>query len=397
MKVLIAEDDPVIRLLLEKSLTGWGYEVVSCEDGQQAWGVLQGQDAPKMAVVDWMMPGMDGVDLCRKIRNAEAQPYKYVILLTVKGRKDELLEGLEAGADDYIVKPFDPNELRVRIGGGARLVRLQEQLGEEIQIRREAERRLQRAHDQLEKRVEERTSELCQANERLLREIAERKKTEELLSASLREKEVLLQEIHHRVKNNLQIVSSLLALQCAYFEDARILEALEDSQSRVRSMALIHEQLYQSQDLARIDFSDYLKKLISSLKRSLSHLAATISLEVAADGIFLSIGTAITCGLIINELVSNGLKHAFAQGQEGRIRVEVRSGGESQYTLDVADNGRGLPPGLDHRASKSLGLRLVTRLAEQQLHGRLDVETGNGTRFRIDFEDRDSRLEGVYQ
>lgn len=128
MRILVAEDDTVTRRLLEKMLSAFGHEIVACADGNEAWAVLSTGDPPKMAVLDWIMPGRDGIEVCRAIRQQEEQRYTYIILLTGKNAKKDLLEGLEAGADDYIVKPFDPNELRVRIRTGARIVNLQEQL-----------------------------------------------------------------------------------------------------------------------------------------------------------------------------------------------------------------------------------------------------------------------------
>ncbi len=128
MRILIAEDDPVTRKLLEAHLAKWGHEIVVCSDGAQAWQVLRGEDPPKLVVLDWMMPEMDGVTLCSEIRKLEKQPYTYVILLTSKSLKEDVVAGLEAGADDYIIKPFDVHELKVRIRAGTRIVRLQEDL-----------------------------------------------------------------------------------------------------------------------------------------------------------------------------------------------------------------------------------------------------------------------------
>ena len=144
MKVLIAEDDAVSRRLLEAMLTRWGYEVTVTRDGMEAWEVLQGTDAPPLAILDWMMPGMDGVKVCRKVRQRGKEPYIYLLLLTTKGRKENIIEGLDAGADDYLTKPFDPHELQVRLRTGMRIVTLQAELIEA----REA-LRIQATHDPL--------------------------------------------------------------------------------------------------------------------------------------------------------------------------------------------------------------------------------------------------------
>lgn len=128
MKILVAEDDKITLRLLEARLRQWGNEVIACSDGLEAWERLQEPDAPALVILDWIMPGMPGVNICRKIRELDRRPYVYVILLTAKNRKEDILEGLEAGADDYIIKPFDPHELKVRVRAGARIVRLQEDL-----------------------------------------------------------------------------------------------------------------------------------------------------------------------------------------------------------------------------------------------------------------------------
>jgi two-component system cell cycle response regulator len=134
MKILIADDDRVTRGLLARRLTKWGHEVVACADGSQAWDILSKKDAPRLAILDWMMPGMDGVEVCRQVRRAPNHPYVYILMLTSKDGKADIVEGLEAGADDYIVKPFDPNELQVRVRAGVRLVKLQEDLQKALEL-----------------------------------------------------------------------------------------------------------------------------------------------------------------------------------------------------------------------------------------------------------------------
>jgi PAS domain S-box-containing protein len=218
----------------------------------------------------------------------------------------------------------------------------------------------------------------------VMRDITERKRAEEQIKASLREKEVLLKEIHHRVKNNLQVISSLLYLQSKNIEDREILEMFQDSQSRVRSMSLVHERLYQSQDLARIDFGEYIRNLANYLLGSYGADANVIQLKIHVDDVFLGVDTAITCGLIINELVSNCLKYAFPDGQAGEICIELRSDDESQFTLIVSDNGGGLPESLDFRDTRSLGLQLVNTLVDQ-LGGAIELDRSGGTAFKITF------------
>jgi len=262
--------------------------------------------------------------------------------------------------------------------------RLHKEAQQELAERTRAEGELRRAHDELEMRVQERTAELARANEVLQAEIAERKRAEEQIKASLREKEVLLKEIHHRVKNNLQVISSLLYLQSKNIKDKETLEMFQDGQNRVRSMALVHERLYGSQDLARIDLAEYVRNLTSYLFRSYGVNTNAIELKISADDVFLDIDTAIPCGLIINELVSNCLKHAFPDGREGEIRIEFDSDGDNKFTLLASDNGVGFPKDLDFRDMESLGLQLVNMLVNQ-LEGTIDLDTSGGTAFKIRF------------
>jgi two-component sensor histidine kinase len=219
---------------------------------------------------------------------------------------------------------------------------------------------------------------------KLIIEVAERKRAEDQIKISLREKEVLLQEIHHRVKNNLQVVSSLLNLQAGYIEDPQALEIFKESQHRVRSMALIHEKLYRSEGLARIDFAEYIRDLSAYLLRSQNAHGRGIGLNIEADDVFLAIDKAVPCGLILNELVSNSLKHAFPNGQTGEIRIELRTDQKQQLILKVGDSGIGFPEDIDFCNTTSLGLQLVNTLVNQ-LDGTIELSRNNGTEFKIRF------------
>ncbi|MGD2249363.1 MAG: PAS domain S-box protein [Candidatus Methanofastidiosia archaeon] len=218
----------------------------------------------------------------------------------------------------------------------------------------------------------------------ILRDVTERKKAEEKISTSLKEKEVLLREIHHRVKNNIQIISSLLNLQSRYIEDKKYAEMLKESQDRIRSMALIHEKLYQSKNLGDIDFGGYIDTLVKALFRSYGVNQEQVVPTVSVEGVSLEIDYAIPCGLIINELVSNVLRHAFPDGR-GEIMITLRSIGDS-IELKISDNGVGIPEDIDFRNTKSLGLHLVTILVEDQLGGEIHLDRRCGTTFTITFK-----------
>lgn len=216
-------------------------------------------------------------------------------------------------------------------------------------------------------------------------ELAERKRAEEEIIASLKEKDILLKEVHHRVKNNLQTISSLLRLQCDYIKDEKTLALFNESQSRIRSMALIHEKLYQSKDLFRIDFAEYIRELATNLLRSYSARSQPITLRINAQDIWLNIDTAIPCGLIINELFLNSLKHAFTPTiPQPEIFIEINSIHADEFTLIIGDNGVGLPQDLDFRNTESLGLQLVCTFTEQ-LEGTINLDNSKGTTFIIEF------------
>ncbi len=218
----------------------------------------------------------------------------------------------------------------------------------------------------------------------VLRDITERKQSEEI-RASLKEKEVLLREIHHRVKNNMQIMSSLLSLQSRHIKDKKYAEMLKESQNRIKSMALVHEKLYQSENLAKINFGEYIEPLVQGLVRSYGVDAAKVGVKIEVEDVSLSIDASIPCGLIINELVSNALKHAFSNKREGEIKITFHSVGDN-VELIVSDNGIGIPDTIDFKTTHSLGLHLVTILAEDQLEGEITLDKSEGTTFTITFE-----------
>ena len=211
------------------------------------------------------------------------------------------------------------------------------------------------------------------------RDITERKRAEERVRDSLREKEVLLKEIHHRVKNNMQVISSLLNLQSEYTKDEHISRVLRESQNRVKSMALIHEKLYQSRNLAVIDFGEYVRELSTQIFRSYGMTLNKVSLQVDVESVALGVDRAIPCGIIVNELVSNALKYAFPNGNFGRVTLGLRELPSGRVELQIGDNGVGIPEIVDVKTAETLGLSLVRMLTEQ-IQGTLSTRRGVRTR-----------------
>lgn len=216
----------------------------------------------------------------------------------------------------------------------------------------------------------------------LFRDLKQREKE---LEESLEEKETLLREVHHRVKNNLQVIISFLRLQSGRIEDAKYAKMFEDSQNRIRSMALIHEMLYKSQKLSKIDFKTYVRDLSRSLFRSHGINIDTIALKLDLADAHFGLDCAISCGILLNELITNALAHAFPGNRHGEIRISVDVNNKDEVELKVADNGIGIPPDIDFRQTKTLGLRLINILVEDQLEGTIKLDRQNGTEFNIRF------------
>jgi len=231
-------------------------------------------------------------------------------------------------------------------------------------------------------------------------DITERKQYEQALKASLAEKEVLLKEVYHRVKNNLEIISSLLYLQSAAIEDEPTLALFKESENRVRSMGMIHEKLYQSDDLARVDYSEYIHGLVNNLMQSYAGTTRTVAFTVETQNLSLGIDTAIPCGLIINELVTNAIKYAFPEETLGpdanaEIRITMTKDDDNGYLLRVSDNGIGFHHKIDLESNESLGIRIVHTLTHQ-LDGTIQFENRAGTsveiRFRIIYDAKNSYI-----
>jgi two-component sensor histidine kinase len=356
MAELLDEGCPGMVELVCVATLGEGLALV----GSSRFGVI---------LLDLGLPDSQGIATLQRMHTAA--PATAIIVFT--GRDDEELASLtlHAGAEDYLVKGQSDGTLV------ARSIRYAIE-------RKRASRALRNAHDELEARVEARTVDLARANALLQEEIVERRKAEETATAALHEKEVLLKEIHHRVKNNLQVVASMLSLQIGMIDDKAVRAPLLESQNRVRTIALIHEKLYGSEDLARVRFRPYLEDLASFLGSGFREETGFVQVELDVEDVDLEVGTAIPVALVTTELVTNAFKHAFPARMEGRIRIGLHREGDGRMRLSVADDGVGLPETIDLLATGSLGLQIVSILAEQ-LGAELAVQRGSGTRFTLLF------------
>ena len=384
IKILILEDVAFDAELIEYELRREGVKFLSKRVETKESFISELEELrPDLILADHSLPKFDGLSAL-KIANKEC-PYIPFLFVSGKIGEEFAVNALKEGATDYIFK----NNLSKLVPAIQRALK---ECHEKIE-REKAQKALRKAHFELEQQVLERTKALSRVNDDLRAEMGERERIETKLKKSLEEKEILLKEIHHRVKNNLQIISSLLNLQSRYINDEEMLDIYKESQNRVKSMAIIHEKLYQSEDLARIDFGDYVKSLVMDLFNSYG--VNNIEPDINIRDVLLDINTAIPCGLIVNELVTNSIKHGFlanrsqansqSSHKRDKIAVDITKDDES-YTLYVYDNGIGFPDDLDFYNTDSLGMQLVISLTSQ-LRGTVELERTNGTLFRIIFKE----------
>jgi two-component sensor histidine kinase/CheY-like chemotaxis protein len=374
LKILILEDVVFDAELIEYELRREGVEFLSkrVETEENYIRALE-ELKPDLILADHSLPKFDGLSAL-KIAN---ERFPYIPFLFVSGKIGEefAVSALKEGATDYIFK----NNLSKLVPA---IQRALNESHEQVE-REKAEKALREAHFELEQQVLERTEALARANKGLRLEMDERRRIEDKLKKSLEEKEILLKEIHHRVKNNMQIISSLLNLQSRHLTDEKTVNVLKESRNRVKSMAMVHEELYRSNDLSKIDFAEYIQRLLSGLFSSYGVDQNYIKPKINVGNILLDIGNAVPCGLIIIELVSNSLKHAFKHGKKGIISTKFYLNG-SKHVLIVADDGTGFPEDIDFKNTKTLGLQLVNTLVKQ-LHGSINISRNNGTLFKIIF------------
>jgi two-component sensor histidine kinase/CheY-like chemotaxis protein len=331
IKVLLIEDNPGDARFIQEMLgekRSANFDLVCADKLQTGMEHLAKGDID-VVLLDLGLPDSQGLDTLIKIQ-AQAPEVPIVVFTGLNDEKTGL-EAVKRGAQDYLVKGTTNGNL------------------------------------------------LASA----IRYAIERKWTEEKIKASLREKNVLLREIHHRVKNNMQVISSLLNLQSRHADDEKALDMLRGIQNRVKSMTLIHERLYQSEDIAKVSFAEHVQTLTSHLFSSYGVEARTVKLSINIKDVLLDINTAIPCSLIINEIVSNSLKHAFPDGRKGEIKVAMHLINKKEIRLVLSDDGVGLPEDVDFRKTESLGLHLVRLLAENQLHGDIKLDRTKGTNFNI--------------
>ncbi len=356
LRLLQVEDSASDAALTERALTKAGYTVHServvnapqmrTALAKQSWDLI---------VADYRLPQFDAKSALLLLHES-GHDIPFIVVSGALG-EELAVSMMKAGAQDYLLK--------------RNLARLAPAVEREI-----GDVRARRGRDVAERALNE-------SEERFTAQGA----TLERQTALLRQRETMLREIHHRVKNNMQVMSSLLSLQSRVASNPAISRMLEENQNRIQSMALLHEILYQSEDLAVVDFSKYLRRMVDHLFRSYGVDNRQIRLHAALDAVGLELDDALPSGLLISEVVSNSLKHGFPGGRKGEVRIVLRRQSATMVSLVVSDNGVGLPEDLDWTKSKSLGLRLVRVLA-QQLRANLDIRSQGGTEVKLVFTAR---------
>jgi two-component sensor histidine kinase len=334
-RILVVDDEERNLSLLNNMLESLGYEAVLANSAVEAFRSL----APDIDLVllDVMMPETDGFEVCRRIRNGDECSDVPIIMVTILSSREDRLRAAECGANDFISKPIDRVELRIRM---ASLLKMKE--------------------------------------------------AQDRIKASLREKQDLLREMHHRIKNNFAVLTSFLRLQARRITDETLLSLLRETESRVRCMWLVHDKLHQSESLTELNVSRYLQSLVAYLMESLGSTEKNISVKTDFERISLGVDTAIPIGIITSELLINTVKHAFPGNEGGEVRVSLKAFNDQEFELLVADNGVGLPAADSGDDRQSLGMDLVSTFVKQ-LEASMDKCCDKGTEFKIRFKELERR------
>ncbi len=348
-KILIIDDEQFLIDCVSDTLEEENYEIVSALNGKEGLDVFN-KEQPILIILDIRMPVMDGIEFLKHLKPSVNDPYS-VIVISGHGGDEDIEKCFELGVCSFIRKPYSVFEL-IGLVKHSILLKITQQ---ELHANR---------HN-LEKIVEQRTFELTE---------------------SLNEKEILLKEIHHRVKNNLQIITSLMSLQSKNIDDDKYREMFRVCQNRINSIALVHEKLFVFNNFTNINAVDYIRDLATYILQSYDDKRHIIDLKLDIENVLIGIDTALPCGLVINELITNCLKYAFPGNRNGEITISLRIIEEEKLELIINDNGVGLPEDLEYRKNKSLGLELVAGIVENQLRGKIEFSGNNGTQIKIVFE-----------
>jgi two-component sensor histidine kinase len=336
MNILVAEDDPTSAVILESLLSRCGHRVMVVRDGQDAIDVMTGKNPPRLMILDWIMPGPQGDEVCASIRAREGDPPAYIIMLTVKADRGSVVKGLESGANDYMHKPYNEAELIARINAANRTLEMEERYAKQVT----------------------------------------------LITSKEKEIESLLYEVHHRVKNNMNTIMNLLTIQANSSKSKEVSDELLNAVGRMKSMGVLYDKLYRSENLKAMSICTYLTDLVQDIVQAFpDHAGIAVSLDI--DNFELDAQRLMAIGMIVNELAYNSLKYAFVGRAGGTIAIQAHRS-EDRATILVSDDGVGIPENVSLADGKNFGLTLVQGLAAQA-GGNVTLLPGPGTRFMFEF------------
>ncbi|QJT10697.1 sensor histidine kinase [Oceanidesulfovibrio marinus] len=366
--ILIIDDEQSLLESVSAFMEDSGFQTLTASDGDSGLALFQ-EKRPDIVLLDLRMPGRQGLEIMRIMRETISDVP--IIVVSGTGVIQDVVEAMRQGASDFFIKPvLDLSLLEHSVSRALEHAALKKEHG--------------RYQQRLEEDISTRTRQLMEANAKLQEEIRRRDTAEKAMAASLQEKEILLREVHHRVKNNLQIISSLLSLQAENTSEPMARDAFLESRQRVASMALVHEKLYQANDFAQVDMGQFARELIGQ-HTCTSDRCGIVSVTADDESFPLSINQAIPCGLMLNELTSNIMHHAFPGRRSGTMRVYM-SRQDRRVELVVEDDGVGLPESFSLQSPETLGFRLIHALT-YQLRGDVSFESkpGKGMRCSIRF------------
>lgn len=325
MNILVADDDVASRTILTALLKKTGHEVTVVDNGMAAFEILSGEGHPDMVILDWLMPGKDGAEICRELATIRRKRPLYIIMLTIKGKKSDVIDGLDAGANDYISKPYDPGELYARINAGKRILELQQELSKRLEILEENDRRVMRL---------------------------------------LAEKELLIREVHHRIKNGISAISAMLKVQADSSDADEVRSALREAAGRLSSVDTLYERLYQSGGFEYVHLREYLTSVVTSA-RCIFGDPGNVSVDFDVQDLSVAATLASNIGFVVNELVFNAYLHAFVGRDSGSIRLTASHNDNETIVVTVADDGVGMPASFDMETPTGFGLSLVRGIVSQ--------------------------------
>lgn len=349
--ILIIDDDQLNTKIISARLVRSGYEVLKALDGDSGIKVAI-EVRPDLILLDVLMPQLNGFETCIILKEKVETDKIPVIFLTALADLESIKKAFKVGAVDYVTKPIEFDGLLARI---------------------ETHLKLKRMNESLEIEVTNKTRELISANE--------------TLQKLVEDKEILLKELFHRTKNNMMIICSMLSLQSNYTEDEDLSKILIELKNKIESMALVHKKLYQSNDLSNIEMKEYITDLVELIQLSYENNPGKITVDLDLNEIYVSIDTAVSCGLIINELLSNSFKYAFPDDKKGLIKIRIKQFDDKTISMKIEDNGIGNSNSKDFSKMNTLGIRTVTAIAKHQLQGEAIFKTEQGISCELIFRD----------